>query len=282
MRAVPAGLEAHLRSGATTLCRCWKLERVDGVALGFTDHDEPLQFEGFVFSAADGLAATGDVTQTGFAVGGFEVAGALSSAGLTIEDLAEGRYDFAAVTMWVVNWRDVEQRVIVRRGVLGEVARADGGFRAEVRGPSGALETVLGRVFGSTCDADLGDARCKVGVAALTQTAIVARVNGAIVTVTELSAPAGFFSDGTAKVLDGAEAGITVSIGGHGVEGGGHVLRLRTMLLALGVGDRLAVAPGCDKRFATCLGKFANGVNFRGFPHLPGNDRAFGYPRSSQ
>lgn len=34
---------------------------------------------------------------------------------------------------------------------------------------------------------------------------------------------------------------------------------------------------GCDKRFETCKAKFSNTVNFRGFPHLPGNDAAYGY-----
>lgn len=29
---------------------------------------------------------------------------------------------------------------------------------------------------------------------------------------------------------------------------------------------------GCDKRFATCVGVFGNGVNFQGFPDVPGDD----------
>lgn len=29
---------------------------------------------------------------------------------------------------------------------------------------------------------------------------------------------------------------------------------------------------GCDKRFATCVGVFGNGVNFQGFPYVPGDD----------
>ncbi len=28
----------------------------------------------------------------------------------------------------------------------------------------------------------------------------------------------------------------------------------------------------CDKRWATCVGTFANGVNFQGFPDIPGDD----------
>jgi hypothetical protein len=28
----------------------------------------------------------------------------------------------------------------------------------------------------------------------------------------------------------------------------------------------------CDRRWATCVGIFANGVNFQGFPDIPGDD----------
>ena len=34
---------------------------------------------------------------------------------------------------------------------------------------------------------------------------------------------------------------------------------------------------GCDKRFETCQAKFANAVNFRGFPHIPGQDTIIRY-----
>ncbi|MFZ5670882.1 MAG: baseplate hub protein [Pseudomonadota bacterium] len=33
-----------------------------------------------------------------------------------------------------------------------------------------------------------------------------------------------------------------------------------------------AFGEGCDKRFATCSGRFSNGLNFRGFPTIPGDD----------
>ena len=35
---------------------------------------------------------------------------------------------------------------------------------------------------------------------------------------------------------------------------------------------------GCDKRLATCRARFANAVNYRGFPHMPGNDFVTYYP----
>jgi uncharacterized phage protein (TIGR02218 family) len=46
-------------------------------------------------------------------------------------------------------------------------------------------------------------------------------------------------------------------------------------------GDTFTVAAGCDKQLATCRTKFSNTVNFRGFPHMPGNDFVTSYVRRS-
>jgi uncharacterized phage protein (TIGR02218 family) len=45
-------------------------------------------------------------------------------------------------------------------------------------------------------------------------------------------------------------------------------------------GDMVTVTAGCDKAFETCSAKFANTLNFQGFPHLPGSDFAYGYADS--
>ncbi len=281
MRALDPGLEAHLRSGVTTTCRCWRLTRTDGVSFGFTDHDRALSFEGVTFSAVEGLEASGDVTRAGLGVGGLEIAGALSAASLDAGELQDGRFDGAAVTLWLVNWADVSERTVLRVGTLGEVTRADGAFSAEVRGPMQALETVRGRVIATGCDADLGDSRCKVALGDVEQDAAVHSVDGAGVRVTGIAnRAAGYFAGGLAVVTSGTETGAKRLIVAHTVDALGRVLSLREALPGLAQGDTLRLTPGCDKRFETCREKFANGINFQGFPHLPGNDRAFGYPRS--
>jgi uncharacterized phage protein (TIGR02218 family) len=43
-------------------------------------------------------------------------------------------------------------------------------------------------------------------------------------------------------------------------------------------GDTLILLAGCDRAFSTCRDKFANTDNFRGFPHMPGNDYLGTYP----
>jgi uncharacterized phage protein (TIGR02218 family) len=43
-------------------------------------------------------------------------------------------------------------------------------------------------------------------------------------------------------------------------------------------GCQIELTEGCDKRFATCVSRFGNAANFRGEPHLPGNDLLTRYP----
>lgn len=43
-------------------------------------------------------------------------------------------------------------------------------------------------------------------------------------------------------------------------------------------GDDFTIRPGCDKRVETCLNKFNNVPNFRGEPHLPGQDQILQVP----
>jgi uncharacterized phage protein (TIGR02218 family) len=43
-------------------------------------------------------------------------------------------------------------------------------------------------------------------------------------------------------------------------------------------GDVFRVHPGCDKRLDTCVTRFANVLNFRGEPYVPGQDEMMKYP----
>ena len=54
--------------------------------------------------------------------------------------------------------------------------------------------------------------------------------------------------------------------------------RWHAMSEPIAPGDTFSVTAGCDKQFATCKSKFANGLNFRGFPFMPGNDAVLAGP----
>jgi uncharacterized phage protein (TIGR02218 family) len=277
MRTIPPGLAAHLERGATTLCHCWKLLRRDGVGLGFTDHDRDLSFAGTTFAARTGLEAAEATAELGFAVGGGEVSGALVAAGITEDDLAAGRYDDAAVETWLVNWVEPAERLLLDVASIGEIRRADGAFVAELRGVMHRLDEERGRLYRATCAADLGDAKCGIDLddPAFTATGAATRTDGALGLATaDLSSFAdGSFTGGKLVWLTGANAGLAVEIKAHRLAAGEAELDLwQRATSSIAIGDTFRVTAGCDKRFTTCREKFANVANFRGFPHMPGND----------
>ncbi|WP_406856863.1 DUF2163 domain-containing protein [Alsobacter sp. KACC 23698] len=277
MRPLSPTLSARLAEGATTLARCWKLMRRDGVTQGFTDHDRDLSFGGVVYAASTGLEAADTESQLGFAVGGGDVAGALSSASLDEADLAAGRYDAAAVEVWLVDWSDPASRVLLDVYVIGEVRRTPGAFVAELRGLAQQLDTPRGRTFQPACSADLGDARCGVDLAlpAWRATGAVEATDGASALASSAlqAFPDAFFTGGRLTFTSGPNAGWGSEVKDHrATAGAGEVHLWRPSGDPIAAGHAFAITAGCDKRLATCAARFDNVANFRGFPHMPGND----------
>ena len=162
MKSLSAALQAHLDSGTTTLAWCWRIERADGVVFGFTDHDRPLAFGGVTYEPESGFAASEIRSGADLAVDAQDAEGVLTSDTITETDILDGRWDNAAVEVWRVNWSAVSQRVLMRRGAIGQVRRGRLAFVAEVRSLAHVLNQTVGRTFQHACDAELGDARCGV------------------------------------------------------------------------------------------------------------------------
>jgi uncharacterized phage protein (TIGR02218 family) len=282
MLSFPPALQAHLDSGATTLCSCWRLIRRDGVIFGFTDHDRNITFGGTDYLAASGAEGSETESTLGLAVGGGEIAGALTAAALTEADIIAGRYDAATIETWLVNWSDLAQRALLDVATIGEIRRQDRAFVAELRSAAAAYDEDKGRLYSQRCSAELGDARCRIALSAANRraTGTIAAIEGQ----TGLSFPiapaiaAGALTEGRISFLSGASQGFKAAIAFHRREAGFDVLQFdRALEAGFAIGDQIEVIVGCDKRFATCKAVFANQINFRGFPHIPSADHAFGY-----
>ncbi|MEZ5923916.1 MAG: DUF2163 domain-containing protein [Hyphomicrobiaceae bacterium] len=277
MRVIPAPLQAHLDTGATTLAWCWRITRRDGSSLGFTDHDRDIVFDATTFEAASGFDATEMRESVGLSVDNVDVEGALRSDRLSAADLEAGLYDNAGIEIWRVNWQEPDERVLVRSGSIGEVRRGPLAFVAEVRGLAHILQQGQGRTFQYACDALVGDGRCGKNL----NTASF-RGNGAIASVVSdrrfmASGIGGFAPDwfalGKLTWTSGANDGRVAEVKLHARAAGVVTLELwQRMSGALALGDSFLVTAGCDKQLTTCRSKFANVENFRGFPHMPGND----------
>ncbi|MGR3460650.1 MAG: DUF2163 domain-containing protein [Roseovarius sp.] len=279
-------LAAHLGSGVSTTCRAWALTRRDGVVMGFTDHDRALHFEGIAFRPETGLSARAVAASTGLAVNNTEALGALSDTAIGEADIEAGRYDGAGVRAWIVNWRDVTQRMAIFAGTIGDIRRAGGAFEAELRGLTDALNVPLGRVYQKSCSAVLGDRDCTFDLDTPGYVSERAAEEVAENRVFRFADMAGFAEDwfrhGVLKVQGGAARGLQGIIKRDRMDGAARVIELWHPLGApVAPGDALRIEAGCDKRRETCQFKFDNILNFQGFPDIPGDDWVITDPTKS-
>jgi uncharacterized phage protein (TIGR02218 family) len=102
-----------------------------------------------------------------------------------------------------------------------------------------------------------------------------------------VATPAGFslgaFAGGTLAFDTGPNAGTTHPVMAHTRVGAFDTISLwGPPAAAMAAGQQVTLTVGCDKRFETCRDRFANAANFRGFPHIPGNDHLLAYARQGE
>jgi uncharacterized phage protein (TIGR02218 family) len=285
MKTLPAGLQAHLSSGATTLAWCWRLRRADGTIYGFTDHDRDIAFEATTFEAASGFTSSDIRQSVGLSVDNLDVTGALRSDRLDEADLAGGLFDGAAVEIWRVNWAEPDQRLLMMAGSIGEVKRGETAFTAELRSLAHLLGQQQGRTFQYACDATLGDARCGIDLDDPAYKGVGAVLSAS--STYQFAASGldifadGWFAGGLLTWTSGGNADRQMEVKHFAHAGGAAQIELwRSMASPIVPGDGFTITAGCDKTFPTCKAKFANQLNFRGFPHMPGNSYVLAFPVS--
>ena len=276
MKPTTPALAAHLAGEVTTLATCWRLERADGWVRGFTDHDRELVVDGLTYVASTGFLPSAIKTASDLSVDNLDVDGFLDDAALRAEDLVAGLFDGARIEVFIVNWADLGQgRLLLRKGFLGEIKRADQRFSAEIRGLSNRLQQTAGKLYSRLCRVDLGSSECGVALGPRTDTNAVTQVIAADTVRIVTARSTGFFTFGKATFTTGANAGAVNEVLLHD----GQTIRLFVpMPRPIVVGDQIVLVAGCDKTPETCNAKFANILNFRGEPHIPGNDKVFSYP----
>ena len=282
MKSLSSALQSHLDDGTTTLCWCWRISRSDGVTLGFTDHDAVLTFDGTDFEPESGFAASEVRSGSDLSVDAQDAEGVLTSDRITESDIIDGRWDAAQVELWRVNWADTSQRVLLRRGAVGQIRRGRMAFVAEVRSLAHVLGQTVGRTFQASCDAALGDGRCGIDLenAAYKGSGVVTDLlrDRAFMATGLAAFTVGWFASGTITWTSGTNAGRITEVLAHDLTDSIITLTLlEAPVRAIAEGDSFIARAGCDKRISTCGAKFANTANFRGFPNIPGQDSVLRY-----
>ncbi len=262
-------MPAWLTPELTTLAFCWRLDRRDGIVLGFTSHDEDVAIGGLTYRAAPGMVPSAIERGSSLEADTVDLSGVLSSDAITAADLVAGRWDGALLRLFAIDWTAPDSYLVpLVRGTLGSVQTAGDQFEVELQGPAAALNAPVIEAISPDCRAELGDARCRVDLAGRSLLVSVSSADEAEVTIST-ALVAGDFAYGSLRWLDGANAGLSATILSNSAAG---LTLSEPPPLSAAAGDRAEIIQGCDRRFATCISRFANALNFRGEPHLPGND----------
>lgn len=257
----------------TSFAFCWQLERSDGAGLALTSHDHELTIGDTVFQPGCGLLPAairrGELDEPAA-----EAEGALSTNGLSREDLLSGRWDRAGyrliATEWACSSATCEE---LASGELGNVALNGSSFQADLLAPAIKLDRDVCPKTSPECRATFGDKQCRVDLAGRRLRAKV--VSGASNEIHTDVSSADRFAQGEVRWLGGRNSGLKGFI--VGVRGSVLHLRESPAFPVFG-GEDIELTEGCDKRVQTCGDRFTNVVNFRGEPHVPGNDLLTRYP----
>ncbi len=268
-------IAAMLARPLVTLAFCWRLERRDGVTIGLTSHDRDLTVGGLVYRAAPGMVPSAIRDGIGLEPASMDVAGGLSADAISAADLAAGRWDGAALALWLTEWEAPGALWLpLARGTIGGVERKGAAFTAELTGAAAILVAAVAPSTSPDCRAQLGDRQCRVDMAGRRRLVSVSAVERERVMVSG-GLEAGLYGFGLVRWLTGANAGLAQAVLDN--DAGGLDLS-EAPAFAVVAGTLALLTEGCDRQIATCAERFGNGANFRGEPYLPGNDLLTRYP----
>lgn len=279
MKTMSAALKAHYASGSTTIATCWKATLTNGTVVAATSHDADIVYDGVTYQTVAAYNPSTIESGSELNPDNLELEGFLASPAITEEDIHSGVWDYAAIEMFEVNYRDLTMgRNLVRSGTLGEVRAGRSRFTAELRGLIQAYSRRIVRLVTAECTADLGDSRCTINLASHTYTAAVEAVTGnRVIESQSLITTADWFTGGKLTFTSGLNSGRSMEVK---QSAGAYITLHEQMPFTIAVGDTFTVHAGCMKRLAEdCIRKFNNVLNFRGFPYLPGSG-VYGGPQT--
>lgn len=263
-----------LQTDVTTVAWCWKLTLQDGTILGFTNHDNDLHINNITYEASSGFEPTTVDTTSDMSTDNLEVSGVIDSERIIAKDIANGRFDFAEVEIFLCNWMKLTDPIMMlRRGTIGRISHGKNGFQAEIRGLLEAFQQTTGLLYQKQCRAQFADDKCKLSKGFYTFNGTITSISPEGVFTTNLTQAEDFFSYGIITFL---RTGEQMEVKKYTQTGGEIMLFLP--VLDIKIGDDFSIVAGCDGNLSTCKTRFNNVINFRAEPFIPGNDLMVSYP----
>lgn len=261
-----------------TWAQCMRIERTDGEVLAMTELDADVTYDSVTYQSSVSYTPTTIDGTASLSVNNAETGGFLSINGISKADVVAGLYDGATVYFLLVDYSDNSLVRHLGKGYLGEAEIKENSYTIEYRSLTQKLQQTVGRYYTAECNAQLGDSRCGVDLntAELTKTGTVTSV-----TSNQVFAASGlpdsdtsddYFNYGLITFTSGDNDGIACEVKDYN-DATGEFTTFIPFPYDIATSDTFSVYAGCDKRKATCIAKFDNVINFRGFDMIPGADQ---------
>jgi uncharacterized phage protein (TIGR02218 family) len=256
-----------------TTCRLWEIIRSDGMRLGFTNFDRSLLVDNLVYHANPGLTAAATSSNNSLeSPSNTELTTVFSSDLITMPDLLAGKYDYAKLRIYLVNYLDTSQKMLLTAGYVGETKNSEIDFIAEFRSLSQRLDQQIAELTSPECRAEFCDPDCGLSIATYTHTE----------TITQVASNSNFnisgtwnddrFTKGHLRFTYGDNEGFRSNISLHG---NNTITIFEPTPYQIAIGDAVTLVEGCDKKKQTCIDRFHNYLNFQGEAELPGMDEYY-------
>lgn len=272
MKNMSESLKNHISQDVTTLTACLKITIKDGFVLGFTSLDRELVFESTTYKPDCGL-------DIGLLKSNVEVESGKASAGLMIDnenikesDILKGKFDDADMELFLLNYKDLSAgKVSLFNGFISKITLSNGKADVEVKGLLDKLDKQVCQQYSPCCRAKFCDTKCGLNKADFTFVGQVDSIdsNGRIHCDSLSTKENNYFNYGVLTFTSGVNKDLSIEVKSFY---GGDIVPMIKPVYIPSVGDAFTIVTGCDKKFSTCINKFNNAINFRGEPHIPGND----------
>jgi hypothetical protein len=165
-KLIPSALQTDIQKNVTTTVVCIEITRIDRQIVRITNHDQDLVVDGRTYF--HNVAFIMEAIQSGssLSVDNTDITLACDENLFSLQDFKRGAYDKANISIYLVDYTAPGDGVLtLRAGWIGQIVpRQNGNVTMTVIGLLKILDFEVGRRYQPSCDADLGDRRCKVAI----------------------------------------------------------------------------------------------------------------------
>lgn len=263
-REISEQFKKHLAEPILKIAHCIKISLCNGDVHAFTTHSQNIIFENMEYKFNAAFKPSAIIYKDGLSVDNAEVFSLLNFSNECVETVI---LDGALVEVFIINYEYFEyDKMILFKGLIGEVAYDNNKFFAQVRGLTQKYNTNIGSIYSPNCRATFCDAKCKLNIRDYSYKTSVKKVLNERTFSTYIKKDSGYFNGGKIEFLSGKNKGKKFVIRNYFE---GEVELLMKPISRIERGDKLLLTAGCDKSIEICSRKFGNTINFRGEPHLP-------------